>query len=280
MLIDSRESGVCLKIRNKLEQMGFRIEAGVQVPAGPGALGLSAGFWPDGKRGVIPYDLFFTHPATWLAGYIPDLPTPFGESGAIDLAAFERLCERQINAGVIGGRGRRDLPAKLNPDAGRTGKHRPRRGRDRARPGLRHCRRRIQFDQQAIELARRAAAARADAVLSVVPYYNKPMQSGIYAHFRRSPARLRCPSSCTTFPPEPSANCPTKRWRGSPASKQFIGLRDDNRRCDAPDAACGRCCPRGFRLMSGDDATALAFIALAGMAASPATSNVAPDLCR
>src|ERR1700737_4327894 len=40
------------------------------------------------------------NPATWLAGYIPDLPTPFDVNGAIDLTAFERLCERQIKAGV------------------------------------------------------------------------------------------------------------------------------------------------------------------------------------
>src|SRR5258708_16211074 len=40
------------------------------------------------------------NPATWLAGFIPDLPTPFDEKGAIDLVAFARLCERQIEAGV------------------------------------------------------------------------------------------------------------------------------------------------------------------------------------
>ena len=36
----------------------------------------------------------------WLTGYIPDLPTPFDESGEIDLTAFAKLCERQIAAGV------------------------------------------------------------------------------------------------------------------------------------------------------------------------------------
>src|SRR5258707_1567778 len=40
------------------------------------------------------------NPATWLAGYIPDLPTPFDESDGIDLTAFAKLCERQIEAGV------------------------------------------------------------------------------------------------------------------------------------------------------------------------------------
>jgi 4-hydroxy-tetrahydrodipicolinate synthase len=40
------------------------------------------------------------HPAIWLTGYIPDLPTPFDERGNLDLVAFARLCERQIAAGV------------------------------------------------------------------------------------------------------------------------------------------------------------------------------------
>ena len=41
-----------------------------------------------------------SYPVTWLAGYIPDLPTPFDESDRIDLTAFAKLCERQIEAGV------------------------------------------------------------------------------------------------------------------------------------------------------------------------------------
>src|SRR5260370_17521634 len=43
---------------------------------------------------------YLVKPATWLAGYIPDLPTPFDEGDRIDLTAFARLCERQIEAGV------------------------------------------------------------------------------------------------------------------------------------------------------------------------------------
>src|ERR1700688_2015842 len=39
-------------------------------------------------------------PPSWLSGYIPDLPTPFDETGTVDVAAFARLCERQIEAGV------------------------------------------------------------------------------------------------------------------------------------------------------------------------------------
>ena len=40
------------------------------------------------------------HPSAWLAGYMPDLPTPFDQNDKIDLASFERLCERQIDAGT------------------------------------------------------------------------------------------------------------------------------------------------------------------------------------
>src|SRR6266436_804932 len=43
---------------------------------------------------------YLVKPATWLAGYIADLPTPFDEDDRLDLAAFAKLCERQIEAGV------------------------------------------------------------------------------------------------------------------------------------------------------------------------------------
>src|SRR5215475_13672843 len=40
------------------------------------------------------------HPTAWLTGFIPDLPTPFDETGALDLKAFARLCERLVAAGM------------------------------------------------------------------------------------------------------------------------------------------------------------------------------------
>src|ERR1700733_8152279 len=40
------------------------------------------------------------NPATWLTGYIPDLPTPFDDNGGVDLTALAKLCERQVQAGV------------------------------------------------------------------------------------------------------------------------------------------------------------------------------------
>src|SRR3984957_14577075 len=123
-------------------------------------------------------------PAIWLAGTIADLPTPFDDDGRIDLAALRRLCERQIEAGVsaiVVGETAGEA-ATLSPDE-----------HDRIiRTAVEVARGRIRViagagsnsTHQAIELTGHAEAAGADAVLSVVPYYNKPMQAGIQAHFR------------------------------------------------------------------------------------------------
>ena len=155
------------------------------------------------------------HPAIWLAGYIPDLPTPFDEDGDLDLAAFARLCERQIEADVSA--------IVVGETAGEASTLTPAEHDSIVRTAVEIARGRVRViagagsnsTSQAIELTRRAEAAGADAVLSVVPYYNKPMQAGIYAHFRAiADLDRRCPLSCTTFPPGPSANYPTTRWRG------------------------------------------------------------------
>jgi 4-hydroxy-tetrahydrodipicolinate synthase len=123
-------------------------------------------------------------PATWLAGYIPDIPTPFDEHGAVDLAAFAMLCERQIDAGVTA-----ILVSETSGEAS-TLTATEQEGIIRAAVEVARGRVRVvagagsNSTSQAIELAQRAEAAGADAVLSVVPYYNKPMQAGIQAHFR------------------------------------------------------------------------------------------------
>ena len=130
------------------------------------------------------HDITLIIPATWLAGYIPDLPTPFDETGAIDLTAFANLCERQIAAGVSA--------IVVGETTGEASTLTPAEHEAVIRAAVEIARGRVRViagagsnsTSQAIELTRRAEAAGADAVLSVVPYYNKPMQAGIHAHFR------------------------------------------------------------------------------------------------
>src|SRR5262249_39461802 len=123
-------------------------------------------------------------PATWLSGYIPDLPTPFDAAGTIDLRAFQRLCDRQIKAGVpafVVCETAGEASTLTRAEQGRLIRAAVEAAQGRARviagAGSNST-------QQAIELTRCADAAGADAVLSVVPYYNRPMQAGIEAHFR------------------------------------------------------------------------------------------------
>src|SRR5665213_1959953 len=124
------------------------------------------------------------HSTAWLAGIIPDLPTPFENSDRIDLMAFAKLCERQIEAGVTA--------IVAGETAGEASTLTPSEHEIIIRAAVGVARGRVRViagagsnsTGQAIELTRRAEAAGADAVLSVVPYYNRPMQSGMQAHFQ------------------------------------------------------------------------------------------------
>ena len=133
---------------------------------------------------------------------------------------------------------------------------------------------------QAIELAKDAEAAGADAVLSVVPYYNKPIQSGMYAHFRAIAEATGLPIILYDVPSRTvcgladDTDCPASR---APAIHRPQGR---HRRRDATAAPASACLGPEFRLLSGDDATALAFIAQGGDGCISVTSNVAPGLCR
>ena len=119
-----------------------------------------------------------------LSGYAPALPTPFDNDGNIDSAAFEQLCARQIREGatalvVCGTTG--EAPT-LSPAEHRT--------LIRIAAGVSCGRVPVvagagsNSTDHAVELTRDAEARGADAILSVVPYYNKPTQAGLLAHFR------------------------------------------------------------------------------------------------
>jgi 4-hydroxy-tetrahydrodipicolinate synthase len=219
------------------------------------------------------------HPALWLSGYIPDLPTPFDEADNLDLPAFARLCERQIEAGVSA--------IVVGETTGEASTLTPAEHEKIIRTAVETASGRVRIiagagsnsTSQAIELTRRAEAAGADAVLSVVPYYNKPMQAGIYAHFRAIAVSTSLPIILHDVPSRTIRELSDDTLARLAKSGQFIGLRDAS--CDITRALRLRqLLPPGFRLLSGDDATALAFIANGGDGCISVVSNVAPDLCR
>jgi 4-hydroxy-tetrahydrodipicolinate synthase len=133
--------------------------------------------------------------------------------------------------------------------------------------------------QHAIELTRIAEEAGADAVLSAVPYYNKPTQAGLHAHFTAIAQSTGLPIFLYDVPSRTACGLADATVSRLAEMRQIIGLKDatgDVARISRLRARVGR----DFRLLSGDDATAFAFIANGGDGCISVTSNVAPGLCR
>lgn len=222
---------------------------------------------------------YLVKPVTWLAGYIPDLPTPFDDHDRIDLASFARLCERQIEAGVSA--------IVVGETTGEASTLTPAEHDTIVRAAVEIAKGRVRViagagsnsTSQAIELTRRAQAAGADAVLSVVPYYNKPMQSGIRAHFQAIAEQTTLPIILHDVPSRTIRELADDTLARLAESRQFIGLRDATGDVGRP-MRLSSLVPPGFRVLSGDDATALAVIANGGDGCISLVSNVAPDLCR
>jgi 4-hydroxy-tetrahydrodipicolinate synthase len=218
------------------------------------------------------------NPASWLTGYIPDLPTPFDENDGIDLTALAKLCERQIEAGT---------PAiVVGETAGEASTLTPAEHSTLIRAAVETARGRIRViagagsnsTSQAIELTRRAEASGADAILSVVPYYNKPMQAGIHAHFQAIADSTDLPIILHDIPSRTIRELSDETLARLAESRQFIGLRDGTGDLARPLRLRPLVPPR-FRLASGDDPTALAFLANGGDCCISMISNIAPEQC-
>jgi 4-hydroxy-tetrahydrodipicolinate synthase len=132
---------------------------------------------------------------------------------------------------------------------------------------------------QAIELTQRAEAAGADAVLSVVPYYNKPMQAGIQAHFQAIAISTALPIILHDVPSRTMREISDDTLLRLADSRHFIGLKDGTGDLTRLLRLRPRL-PAGFGLLAGDDATALPFIANGGDGCISIVSNIAPELCQ
>jgi 4-hydroxy-tetrahydrodipicolinate synthase len=214
-----------------------------------------------------------------LSGYAPALPTPFDQNGSVDSAALEALCDRQIQEGatalvVCGTTGEAPTLSRAEHCAIACIAVGVAQGRVPVIAGAGS-----NSTSQAIELARDAEAAGADAVLSVVPYYNKPMQAGMYAHFSAIAGAMGLPIILYDVPSRTVCGLADDTVARLAECPKFIGLKDATGDVTRPARLRSRLGP-DFRLLSGDDATAFAFIGQGGNGCISVTSNVAPGLCR
>jgi 4-hydroxy-tetrahydrodipicolinate synthase len=131
---------------------------------------------------------------------------------------------------------------------------------------------------EAIELAEHAEEAGADAVLVVTPYYNKPTQEGLYQHFKAINDAIGIPIIIYNIPSRSVIDMSVDTMSRLFELKNVAGVKDATAnvvRVSQQRASLGP----DFNQLSGEDATALGFMAHGGHGCISVTSNVAPRLC-
>lgn len=132
---------------------------------------------------------------------------------------------------------------------------------------------------EAISLARHAEKAGADAVLTVVPYYNKPSQEGLFQHFSAVAGAIGIPVILYSVPSRTVVDLGVDTIaRLRDAHANIIGAKDATADMGRASLQRARLGP-DFILLSGEDMTALGFDAHGGHGCISVTSNVAPRLC-
>ena len=219
-----------------------------------------------------------TQKIDWLRGCATALVTPFTSEGEIDDDALTRLIEYQLAGGV-----------KLLVPCGTTGESATMTDEEDQRV----IKRTVELARgrahviagtgsnstaAAIENSRIAEALGADALLIVAPYYNKPTQQGLYAHFRAVSEAVTIPIVIYNVPGRTSCNI---------SAETTLRLARDCDNIAAIKEASGnlsqimeilRDRPEGFRVLSGDDAITFAMIALGADGLISVAANEAPEL--
>ena len=133
--------------------------------------------------------------------------------------------------------------------------------------------------EEAIDLSRHAEEVGADAVLIVTPYYNKPDQRGLYAHFKAISEATSLPIFTYNIPPRSVVDMSIETMtRLFNECENIVGVKDatgDLARVSLQRAAMGE----DFIQLSGEDMTALGFNAQGGRGCISVTANIAPRLC-
>ncbi len=130
---------------------------------------------------------------------------------------------------------------------------------------------------EAIELTESAKKAGATASLSVVPYYNKPTQAGLYQHFRKIAETVDLPMILYNVPVRTVTDLQNETVLRLAALPGIIGIKDATANMERGSDLIKRA-PRNFAIYSGEDAGALALILLGGHGVISVTANVAPRL--
>ncbi len=214
---------------------------------------------------------------TSFRGSFTALVTPF-KNGSVDEQAFRGLVEWQIEEGTNG----------LVP-VGTTGES-PTLSHDEHKQVIEWCIDQVNgrvpviagagsnSTKEAIDFSQHAEKAGANAVLVVTPYYNKPGQEGLYQHFKAINDAIGIPIIIYNIPARSVIDMSVDTMKRLWELKNIAGVKDATAnvvRASDQRAAMGP----GFNQMTGEDASALGFMAHGGHGCISVTANVAPRLC-
>jgi 4-hydroxy-tetrahydrodipicolinate synthase len=210
-----------------------------------------------------------------LKGSLVAIVTPMHDDGSLDLDAFRKLIDWHIAEGsdgivVVGTTGE-------SPTVDFDEHHLL------IRTAVEHANRRIPIvagtgansTREAIELSAYAKQAGADLSLSVVPYYNKPTQEGLYRHFRAIAEAVDIPQILYNVPGRTVADLGNDTVLRLAQISNIVGLKDATANLERGSDLL-RQVPADFAVYSGDDATCLALIMYGGCGVISVTANVAP----
>jgi 4-hydroxy-tetrahydrodipicolinate synthase len=210
-------------------------------------------------------------------GVLPALITPF-RNGALDEDAFIALVERQIAGGVHG-----LVPVGTTGETATLSHDEHRRvvelcvktagGRVPVVAGAGS-----NSTAEAIELVRHAKTVGADGALVVTPYYNRPSQEGLYAHYRAINDAVQLPVLIYNVPARTSVDISNETLARLSALPNMVGIKDatgDMTRASVQRVSCGD----EWVMLSGNDDSALGYMAHGGHGCISVTCNVTPDLC-
>jgi 4-hydroxy-tetrahydrodipicolinate synthase len=216
--------------------------------------------------------------AVMLKGSLVALITPMREDGSVDEPALEKFVDWQVREGTHG----------LVP-VGTTGES----------PTLTHDEHRRVVEvtiavaggrvpviagagsnstAEAVSLARHAREAGADGVLVVTPYYNKPTQEGLFLHFTAVADAAEIPVLIYNIPGRSVVDMSVETMARLARHPNIVGVKDATANLTRP-LHTTRACGTSFVQLSGEDHTALAFLAAGGHGCISVTGNVAPRLC-
>jgi 4-hydroxy-tetrahydrodipicolinate synthase len=210
-----------------------------------------------------------------ITGSLVAIVTPMHEDGRLDLARFRQLIDWHVSEGsdgivVVGTTG--ESPT-VNFDEHKA----------LIKIAVQHSKGRIPIiagtggnsTAEAIELTASAKETGATACLSVVPYYNKPTQEGLYRHFSKIAETVDLPMMLYNVPGRTVADMQTDTVLRLAQVPGIIGIKEATANIERNTDLIRRA-PRNFAIYSGDDATCLALILMGGHGVISVTANVAP----